>query len=175
MCDHDFVNFISKNEIGIANRFHSCEVISSNMHLLKWGYEMNQLALNLNAMSAEALQALLADAQAALSAKAKIEKLRADVTALIEGEGFTVADVFPPVAAAPELPAALPVVRRGRKPKNAVDAGEGFVSVRAPKGEPKYQNPNNPEQKWTGAGRKPFWLSEALEKGATLTDFLIVK
>ncbi len=29
------------------------------------------------------------------------------------------------------------------------------------KGKPKYRNPNNPEQTWTGRGKKPNWLKDA--------------
>lgn len=38
---------------------------------------------------------------------------------------------------------------------------------------PKYRHPEKPEMTWTGKGRKPFWLVEALEGGAQLEDFLI--
>lgn len=35
----------------------------------------------------------------------------------------------------------------------------------------KYRNPANPAQTWTGRGRKPNWLVEALEKGNKLERF----
>lgn len=38
---------------------------------------------------------------------------------------------------------------------------------------PKYRNPANPEQTWTGRGQKPVWLREKIEQGAKLEDFLI--
>ena len=31
------------------------------------------------------------------------------------------------------------------------------------KGKPKYRNPDNPEQTWTGRGKKPSWLKDALD------------
>ncbi|MDO4250431.1 MAG: H-NS histone family protein [Moraxella sp.] len=37
----------------------------------------------------------------------------------------------------------------------------------------KYQDPNNAEQGWSGQGRKPRWLEEALSKGKKLEDFLV--
>jgi DNA-binding protein H-NS len=46
--------------------------------------------------------------------------------------------------------------RRGRRP-----------------GEPKYRNPHNPSQTWSGRGRKPNWLVEAVKKGAKLDSFAI--
>lgn len=35
---------------------------------------------------------------------------------------------------------------------------------------PKYANPANPADTWTGRGRKPRWFSEALEAGRTKED-----
>ena len=37
----------------------------------------------------------------------------------------------------------------------------------------KYQNPNNPEETWSGRGRKPRWVHEALTNGADITDLEI--
>ena len=38
---------------------------------------------------------------------------------------------------------------------------------------PKYRNPDNPEQTWTGRGRQPGWVKEALEAGKTLDSMAI--
>lgn len=38
---------------------------------------------------------------------------------------------------------------------------------------PKYINPDNPEQTWTGRGRKPNWLLEKLDGGARMDEFSI--
>ena len=39
---------------------------------------------------------------------------------------------------------------------------------------PKYQNPANPDQTWSGRGRKPRWLTIALTSvGANMEDFAI--
>jgi len=35
---------------------------------------------------------------------------------------------------------------------------------------PKYAHPDKPELTWSGLGRKPAWLVELLEGGATLDD-----
>lgn len=45
--------------------------------------------------------------------------------------------------------------------------GRGKVSV------PKYANPDDPSQTWTGRGRKPNWLVARLNKGAKLDQFTI--
>ena len=36
--------------------------------------------------------------------------------------------------------------------------------------EPKYFNPNNQEQTWSGRGRKPGWVEELLAAGGSLED-----
>lgn len=37
----------------------------------------------------------------------------------------------------------------------------------------KYRNPANSSETWTGRGKHPIWLREALEKGATLESFRV--
>jgi len=38
---------------------------------------------------------------------------------------------------------------------------------------PKYANPSDPSQTWTGRGRKPRWIIAELESGKTLEDMSI--
>ena len=38
---------------------------------------------------------------------------------------------------------------------------------------PKYRNPNNPQETWTGRGRKPRWVVALLEQGYTLDQLKI--
>ncbi|TDE39618.1 H-NS family nucleoid-associated regulatory protein [Antarcticimicrobium sediminis] len=35
---------------------------------------------------------------------------------------------------------------------------------------PKYFNPANPEQTWSGRGRKPQWVHDALNRGVDITE-----
>lgn len=37
----------------------------------------------------------------------------------------------------------------------------------------KYFNPENPEEQWSGRGRKPHWFIRALESGKSKKDLLI--
>ena len=55
----------------------------------------------------------------------------------------------------PYLSAAAPQIDRRRRVK------------------PKYVNPADPSQTWSGRGRKPRWMEDALAAGARLEDFLI--
>jgi DNA-binding protein H-NS len=38
---------------------------------------------------------------------------------------------------------------------------------------PKYRNPNQPSETWTGRGKQPRWLAAALKSGKRLDDFRI--
>ena len=71
-----------------------------------------------------------------------------EVRRLVAAAGLTHADVFPP----------KPATGTGRK--------LGPVA-------PKYRNPADAKQTWSGRGLKPTWLAAAIEAGATLDSFLI--
>lgn len=40
-------------------------------------------------------------------------------------------------------------------------------------GDAKYRNPDNPFEAWSGRGRKPKWVKEWLDKGASLDELVI--
>lgn len=46
-------------------------------------------------------------------------------------------------------------------------------SLKGRKIPPKYRNPKNPEETWTGRGRQPKWLVQELARGRSLKSFLI--
>ena len=37
----------------------------------------------------------------------------------------------------------------------------------------KFRNPDDPTQTWTGRGRQPAWIKDALANGKSVDDFLI--
>ena len=40
---------------------------------------------------------------------------------------------------------------------------------------PKYQNPKNPAEKWSGRGKQPHWVQRQLKAGKKLERFLIAR
>ncbi|WP_136443168.1 H-NS family nucleoid-associated regulatory protein [Pacificoceanicola onchidii] len=44
------------------------------------------------------------------------------------------------------------------------------AGTKGSKGAPKYANPADPSQTWTGRGRKPNWVIDALKNGSSLDD-----
>lgn len=52
-------------------------------------------------------------------------------------------------------------------------SGDGTKPAKGPKAAPKYRNPNDPAQTWTGRGRKPQWIHDTLKAGADISDLEI--
>ncbi|WP_170350763.1 MULTISPECIES: H-NS histone family protein [Ruegeria] len=52
-------------------------------------------------------------------------------------------------------------------------SGNGSKLPKSPKANAKYKNPSNPEQTWSGRGRKPQWVHDALKAGADISDLEI--
>ncbi|MDK3073400.1 H-NS histone family protein [Sedimentitalea sp. JM2-8] len=57
---------------------------------------------------------------------------------------------------------------------NELSGGTGKLGAsKGPKAAPKYRNPDNPEQTWSGRGRKPQWIHDAMAKGIDVSDLEI--
>ncbi|AUQ51231.1 putative regulatory protein, H-NS histone family [Phaeobacter inhibens] len=52
-------------------------------------------------------------------------------------------------------------------------AGNSRSTAKKTKAAPKYRNPQNPEETWTGRGRKPHWVHAALTSGVDISDLEI--
>ncbi|MCU9836635.1 H-NS histone family protein [Ruegeria sp. WL0004] len=52
-------------------------------------------------------------------------------------------------------------------------ASEPRKSTKGTKATAKYRNPADPEQTWSGRGRKPQWIHDALHAGADISDLEI--
>jgi DNA-binding protein H-NS len=45
-----------------------------------------------------------------------------------------------------------------------------YSATKKAKGQPKYQNPEDPRQTWTGRGKRPQWIKTAIEQGRNLEE-----
>ena len=105
------------------------------------------MALNLNKMSIAELNKLISDAQAALAKKQVVaEKVRK----LAQDNGLNISDL---------MTAEKQKKAKTKKPRGKVA--------------PKYKNPANGSETWTGRGRQPRWVADALTDGKSLDDILI--
>jgi len=109
------------------------------------------LAINLETLSPTELKALIADAQSKMQAAHgnHVNEVREKIERLLKSSSLTLADVYP---------------THGGK------GAKGPKSVVAPK----YRNPENATQTWSGRGKRPLWFVQALKKrGITAENLLI--
>ncbi|HST44298.1 MAG TPA: H-NS histone family protein [Luteimonas sp.] len=124
------------------------------------------MAIDVNTLSQKELAALINQAkkrQTTLKKRKPASTVRARLTALARAEGYTVSELFgggaspAPRAASPRSTPAK-TARKGRK---------------LGKVEPKYRNPANAAETWTGRGKQPRWLAEMVRNGQKADEFLI--
>jgi DNA-binding protein H-NS len=72
--------------------------------------------------------------------------------------GFTLAD----------LTGAKAPAKRGRKPGSTATKAKAKTP-----GVPKYRNPSNPSDTWTGKGRQPVWFKDAVAAGTSPASLAI--
>jgi DNA-binding protein H-NS len=108
--------------------------------------EENMANPDLSAMSLDELKNLQKDVATAISEfhERKKAQARRELEELAREKGFSLA----------ELASMSP--KKSRKPVAA-----------------KYANPTDPAKTWSGRGRKPLWVVEALNSGKTLEDLAI--
>ena len=123
------------------------------------------MSIDLNSLSAKELESLIAQAKkrkTTLNKRKPIAVVRKRLTQLAKAEGYDIAELFGAAAAprAAKAGAAKPAAaHKARKPLGKVA--------------PKYRNPANTGETWTGRGKQPRWLAAYTAQGKKLEDFLI--
>ena len=123
------------------------------------------MPIDLRNLSAKELGALIAKAkeqQTKLAKRTPIATIRSKITKFAKAEGYTLEELFGAGVGArsARAAAAKPGLRAGKK--------LGKVA-------PKYRNPANPKETWTGRGKHPRWMAALVAKGKKAEDFLIKK
>jgi DNA-binding protein H-NS len=111
------------------------------------------MTIDLKILSPKELLALIANANAQMheAQAAQVDTVKRKIEALLSNSGLTLDEVYP---------------SRGKKAAGK-KGGKGSVA-------PKYQNPSDPSQVWSGRGRQPVWFAKALRRrGASAEDLLI--
>ena len=86
-----------------------------------------------------------------------LDKARREARQLAQSYGLALGDLF-------EAPKST--AKSGAKPKARKPSKRGKVA-------PKYRDPANPKVTWSGRGRTPKWVAEALAGGASLADLVV--
>jgi len=110
------------------------------------------MAIDIKSLNHTQLNDLIQKAQARQHEleKEKVTRVREKVHALLKAEGVSFEEIFGAGANA----------RGGKR------LGKGSVA-------PKYRNPADPEQTWSGRGKRPRWFNDALKAGKKEKDLAI--
>lgn len=90
----------------------------------------------------------------------KAAAMRAKINQYVKDHGYTIEELYGDLSS--------PASGRSKKP-----AGRKPAKSAGSKVAPKYRNPANPSETWSGRGRQPRWLAALVEKGKSASDFLI--
>src|SRR5690606_38973315 len=121
------------------------------------------MATDLAGLSPRELESLLTTAKRRKPAPAQRKptaSVRRKLVALAQSEGYTVEERFGGAVA--------PKARKAAARRTA----RKTTGRKVP---PKYRNPANPKETWTGRGKQPRWLAAYTAKGKKVEDFLIKK
>jgi DNA-binding protein H-NS len=111
------------------------------------------MTTDLKTLSPKELLALIANANAQMhvAQATQIQTVKQKIETLLSNNSLTLDEVYP---------------SRGKKAAGK-KGDKGSVA-------PKYQNPSDPSQVWSGRGRQPAWFAKALRRrGVTVEDLLI--
>src|SRR3546814_2122719 len=103
------------------------------------------MAIDLNGLSAKELDTLITKAKArktTLKKRKPVATVRSKLRQLAEAEGYTIAELFGGRA-----------TKSAAAPRKAAKKGRKLGKVA-----PKYRNPANPKETWTGRGKQPRWM-----------------
>ncbi len=121
------------------------------------------MSIDLRGLSAKELETLIAKArqqQTVIAKRTPITTVRSKITKFARAEGYTLEELF---GGKPSK-----VAKKGAK--KAAKTGRKLGKVA-----PKYRNPANRQETWSGRGKQPRWLAALTAKGKKAEDFLIKK
>ena len=126
------------------------------------------MSVNINNLSSKELADLIVEAnkrKKVLAKRKPANQVKAAVAKFLKSTGWTFDELYgrtsAPKSAAPAAPAAEKQPRKTTKGRSL-----GKVA-------PKYRNPANAKETWTGRGKQPRWLAAETAKGRKLDEFLI--
>lgn len=121
------------------------------------------MSLNIDSLNPQELAALIkrANSRKKVLAKRKpASQAKAAVAKALKASGWTFEELFgKPGSGAPAAP---------KKTRKAAGKTRGASKIA-----PKYRNPANEKETWTGRGRAPRWLAAQLASGRKQEEFLI--
>lgn len=118
--------------------------------------------MDINTLSQKELADLISQAnkrKKVLAKRKPINQVRAAINRVVRGSGYTMEELFGTKTAA------APATRKG--------AGAAKKAKAPSKVAPKYRNPSNANETWSGRGKQPRWLASYVAEGRNVSEFLI--
>lgn len=126
------------------------------------------MSVNLDGLNPRQLKQLIADAnkkKKILEKRAPAARVRAKLERIAQSEGYTLAELFG---------SAHPVAgKSGRAKPSRAKSSRAGSSLKGRAVPPKYRNPTNAKETWTGRGRQPRWVAELVAAGTSLESLII--
>ena len=122
------------------------------------------MSVNIENLSPQELAALIKRANSRRKVLAKRKpaaQTKAAVAKVLKASGWTFEELYGKTGGST---AAAPAAKKARK------ATKGRSTGKVP---PKYRNPANDKDTWTGRGRQPRWVAAEIANGRKLEDLLI--
>ncbi|ARB43984.1 H-NS family nucleoid-associated regulatory protein [Alloalcanivorax xenomutans] len=119
------------------------------------------MTINIDDLSVAELEKLIKQAERKLEKKRReaVKNAQAEIEKIAKDLGVSVEDLLDEKTTGRKKAARKTTTRKKTK-----------AAVRKP-AKIKYRNPADSSQTWTGRGKRPVWLREALEKGGKLEDY----
>jgi len=120
------------------------------------------MTIILDGLTPKELALLISNAESKMvTARAtQVETVRAKIESILKSAGLDLADVYP--------------TRAGKGGKGHKGGKGGTRAKRAGAGVPKYHNPADQSQTWSGLGKKPHWFVAALKKRGASEESLLI-
>ncbi|HGM5940399.1 TPA: H-NS histone family protein [Stenotrophomonas maltophilia] len=122
------------------------------------------MPIDLTGLSVKELRSLISTAekqQTRILTRPKAAAMRAKINKYVKDHGYTIEELYGvPNAAAPS---------KSKK----TNVRKSPLAHKLGKVAPKYRNPANPNETWTGRGRQPKWMAQLVAMGRSPSDFLI--
>lgn len=129
------------------------------------------MAIDLTSLSPKELEKLISNASREKKRKMKrapLATVRKKLTKLATAEGYSLYELFGTGSATTSAAT--------RGPRKAAKTGTRTAARKSTAGRkvaPKYRNPDNASQTWTGRGKQPLWFVAATGAGKTREDLAI--
>ncbi|OWQ78079.1 H-NS family nucleoid-associated regulatory protein [Stenotrophomonas maltophilia] len=121
------------------------------------------MTIDLTKLSPKELRSLISEAEkqrTKVLTRPKAAAMRAKINQYVKDHGYTIDELY-----GHPSPASSEKSQKRSGRKVAKPAGNKVA--------PKYRNPSDPSETWTGRGRQPRWMAALVAEGSEPEDFLI--